>query len=274
MNIEWQEILNRFLQSFKIGLTFREKEALIFKRDLSLKKKLKEQNDLILPIYKQIEHWQKANKQMSWGIQEDEFDHIGDSFEITEKDKKDGFISIILSYGFGEDGLGNSDAILSGKRAWEYAKKSKKKKTWKCEYFDFDKPEHIRLRPKASPRPKGFYYAKFQTGERYQNLKVSQLLKRLSGDTACGPEGIQFLTITHTHFADLMNERKIPFMVFADYDIAPHGYSDFFDAMQMFCSNGILGLGIGNVDFNYPFFGIPTLRFTTKMKVELPNQSD
>jgi len=261
MNIEWREILNRFLQSAKMGLTFRDKEALIFKGDLFLRRKSKKQNDLILPIQRQIEHWRMANKKMSWGIQEDEFAHIGDPPQIAEKDKKDGFISIILSYGFGEDGLGNADPILSGKVAWEYAKKSKEKKTWKCEYFDFDKPDHIRLRPKAPRRPKGFYYAKFQAGERYKNLKVSQLLKRLNGDTGCGPEGIQFLTITHAHFADMMNERKMTFMAFADYDIAPYGHNDFFDAMQMFCSNNILGLGIGNVDFNYHFFGIPTLRF-------------
>ncbi|MBW1969993.1 MAG: hypothetical protein JRF45_15745 [Deltaproteobacteria bacterium] len=55
--------------------------------------------------------------------------------------------------------------------------------------------------------------------------------------------------------------RKMPFMAFADYDVAPHGVNDFCDALQMFCSQGILGLGIGNVDRNYPFFGIPTLRF-------------
>ena len=227
----------------------------------SLKRKSKKQIDLILPIHRQIKHWRKANRKMSWDIKEDEFDHMGDPPQLTEDDRKSGFIGIILSYGFGEDGLGNADPILSGQKAWEYAKKRKKKKTWKCEYFDFDNPEYIRLRPKAPRRPKGFYYAKFQTGKRYINLKVSQLLKRLNGDTGCGPEGIQLLTITHTHFSDMMNERKIPFMAFADYDIAPYGHKDFFDAMQMFCSNGILGLGIGNVDCNYPFFGIPTLRF-------------
>ena len=48
-------------------------------------------------------------------------------------------------------------------------------------------------------------------------------------------------------------------MAFADYDVAPYGFNDFFDAMQMFCSDGILGLGIGNVDRNYPLFGIPTI---------------
>jgi hypothetical protein len=29
----------------------------------------------------------------------------------------------------------------------------------------------------------------------------------------------------------------------------------------MFCSQGILGLGIGKMDLNYPLFGIPSLRF-------------
>jgi len=69
------------------------------------------------------------------------------------------------------------------------------------------------------------------------------------------------LSVTHPHLVGLMNCRKIAFMAMADYDVAPYGFNDFFDALQMFCSNGILGLGIGNVDQNYPLFGIPTLRF-------------
>ena len=254
-------MLHRFLQSTQMGLTLSDQEASIFKSALSLKKKSKKLNASILPIHRQVEQWRKANRKMAWDIPNDEFDQLIDPPEITEQDKKDGFINIILSYGFGEDGHGNSDSILSGKKAWEYAQKSKNKKTWKCEYFDFDKPDNIRLRPDAPPRPKGFYFAKFQTGERYRNLKVSQLLKRLGDDTGCGPEGIQLLTITHTHFADLMNERQMTFMAFADFDVAPYGFNDFFDALQMFCSNGTLALGIGNVDKNYPLFGIPTLRF-------------
>jgi len=117
------------------------------------------------------------------------------------------------------------------------------------------------LRPGAPPRPKGFYYTKFQPGKKFQKLTVAQVLKGIDCDTGCGPEGIQFLTVTHPHFARMMDQQRIPFMAFADYDIAPYGYNDFFDAIQMFCSNGTLGLGIGNIDKNYPLFGIPTLRF-------------
>jgi hypothetical protein len=118
------------------------------------------------------------------------------------------------------------------------------------------------MRPDAPLRPKGFYFSKIQTGQRYQNLTVSQVLTRLDKDTFFGPEGIQFLTVTHPHFQDLMNEKKIPFMAIGDYDVSPHGFSDFFDTLQMFCSQDILGLGIGNVDRHYPLFGIPTLRFS------------
>jgi hypothetical protein len=92
-------------------------------------------------------------------------------------------------------------------------------------------------------------------------MTVSQFRKTLTTNTGWGPEGFQFLCITHSHFAVLMNERRMPFMALADYDVAPHGFNDFFDAPQLFCSNKRLGLGVGNVDRNYPLFGVPTLRF-------------
>jgi hypothetical protein len=222
--------------------------------------------NLILPLPKQISAWRKAARKMSWGIPQDAFDMIEASPELTDDDRRDGFIGTILSYGFGDDGFGNADTVLAGKLAWEYACRRRGVKTWQCQYVDFNKTKDIRLRPGAPVRPKGFYYAKFQPGGKYQKMNVSQLRKRLlrkrlKGDTGCGPEGFQFLTITHPHFPKMMNERKIPFMSLADYDVAPYGFNDFFDAPQIFCSIGVLGLGIGNVDRNYPLFGIPTLRF-------------
>jgi hypothetical protein len=226
-----------------------------------IKSKSKAPDDSILSIPDQIKSWRTANRKMAWGIQEAEFDRIGAPPQLTDKDRRDGFVGLILSYGFGHDGHANADAALSGKLAWEYACNRRRVKTWQCQNIHFDRSDHFRLRPEAPPRPKGYYFSKIQTGERYQNLKVSQLLRRLNEDTCCGPEGIQLLTITHKHFTDMMNDRKMPFMAFGDYDVSPYGFNDFSDALQMFCSQGILGLGIGNVDLNYPFFGIPTLRF-------------
>jgi hypothetical protein len=236
-----------------------------FKRPVS-KFTAEDAGDLILPVGKQIRAWRKANRKMGWGIRDKEFDHIEEPPPMTEADRRQGYIDAVLCYGFGDDGAGHADPVLSGKVAWEYAQKRWWKKTWRCEYIDFDKADHIRLRPEAPPRPKGFYYAKFQLGEKLQRLTVSQARKNFRNETGLGPEGVQLLAITHKHFQDLMNERKIPLMALADYDVAPYGYNDFFDAAQMFCSEGILGLGIGNVDQNYPLFGIPTIRLGQKLE--------
>jgi hypothetical protein len=219
-------------------------------------------SDPIFPVAAQISAWSKAIRKMGWPVSDGELANLPACSmpELKDEDRGQGFLGTALFYGFGDDGSNRSDPVLSAKLAWEYAAKSRHGKIWQCEYIDFNKPADIRLRPGAPPRPKGFYYAKINSGLRNLNLTVAQVRKKLEIDTGWGPEGFQFLAITHPHFADLMNQRKIPFMALADYDVAPYGYNDFFDAPQLFCSNKILGLGIGNVNRNYPLFGIPTLQ--------------
>jgi hypothetical protein len=234
---------------------------LVWLRNLCSKGQPKKGDELILTFPEQIKAWHKANRKMGWNIPQDEFDKQEVLPSLTDGSVNQEFIGTALFYGFGDDGSGNSDAVLSGKLAWDYGHKRRNGKTWQCEYVDFNKSEDIRLRPGAPPRPKGFYYANLQPGKHFVNLTVSQLRKKLGTVTGWGPEGFQFLTITHAHFADMMTERKIPFMALADFDVAPYGFNDFYDAPQIFCSNHILGLGIGNVDRNYPLFGIPTLQF-------------
>lgn len=221
-------------------------------------------SDYILPVQAQLKAWRKANRKMKWGISEDEFSAVDTTPALSEQDRADGFIGNLLSYGFGEDGSGHADAVLSGKLAWDYAEKYLHRKTWQCQYIDLKKSDYFRLRPRAPMRPKGFYFVKFKPGDGLLRYTVANFRKALSngGDTGCGPEGIQMVAITHyPHVAKLMDERKIALMAFADYDVAPYGFNDFFDALQMFCSSGVLGLGIGNVDHDYPMFGIPVLRF-------------
>jgi hypothetical protein len=234
---------------------------LVWLRNICSKGKPKKEDEIILTLQEQKVAWHKANRKMGWNIPQDEFDMLEALPLLCDEDRIQGFKGAVLFYGFGEDDSGNSDTVLSGRLAWEYACNLKRRKTWQCEYVDFNKPEDIRLRPGAPARPRGFYWAKLNPGERHVNITVSKLRKKLETNTGCGPEGFQFLAVTHTHFADLMSTRKIPFMALADYDVAPYGFNDFYDAPQIFCSNHILGLGIGNVDRNYPLFGIPTLQF-------------
>lgn len=232
-------------------------------RKLFLKDPAVEDKDQILACALQIKAWRRANRRMDWFIRDEEFEAAAQLQRpsLTDEDRSQGFAGTVLFYGFGDDGSGGSDAVLSAKLAWEYACKIRRGKTWQCEYVDFSRPEDIRLRPLAPPRPRGFYFAKVNPGQRYIRMTVSQVRKKFEEITGLGPEGFQLLAISHPHFADLMTERKMPFMALADYDVAPHGFNDFYDAPQLFCSNHILGLGIGNVDRNYPLFGIPTLRF-------------
>jgi hypothetical protein len=230
----------------------------LFRRS-SHKDKAKDLSHLILPVNKQIKSWQKAERKMKWGIQPEAFKCVEVPPALTENDRSQGFMGVALFYGFGDDGFGNADPVLSGKVAWEYARKYKRGRTWQCEYIDFSRSDDIRLRPGAPVRPKGFYFAKFQPGERFLSSTVSNVRKNLGKATGCGPEGIQFLAITHKHFQRLMNEGKIPFMALADYDVAPYGFNDFFDAAHLFHSVDVFSLGIGHVDRNYPLFGIPTI---------------
>lgn len=211
---------------------------------------------LILPLAEQAAAWQRADAKMSWGIDKAAFDRIE---RPTPGSQSEAFVGVGLFYGFGDDGRGNADPVLSGKLAWEYALKGKRK-TWRCEYIDFDQSDHIRLRPGAPPRPKGFYFAELDFGEKTVPLTVSGVRKTFEGVTGWGPEGLQLLAVTHPHLLERMNERKMPFAALADYDVAPYGFNDFFDAAQLFCSLDVFGLGIGHVDRNYPMFGIPTLR--------------
>jgi len=72
------------------------------------------------------------------------------SFEA--KDRKDYLCGTVLSYGFGEDGSGNVDALPTGKRSSQYALKRWKNRIWQCQYLDFGKADFIRLDPEVPRR--------------------------------------------------------------------------------------------------------------------------
>ncbi|GBE00447.1 hypothetical protein BMS3Abin07_02498 [bacterium BMS3Abin07] len=218
------------------------------------------QTNYLLPMEDQLYAWQAANRKMRWGIGKKEFNEIDEPPQLTKDDHDHGYTSVCIFYGFGDNGSGHADSVFSGKLAWDYACRTRKKRVWQSPYINFDKPDAFRLRPSAPPQPRGFYFAKIQTGERFLTMPVSRARKLFNAITGFGPEGLQLLCITHPHFPDLMSVRRIPFMVLSDYDVAPYGFHDFFDVPQIFSSNGILGLGIGHVDQNYQGFGIPTIR--------------
>jgi hypothetical protein len=196
---------------------------------------------------------------MSWGIRDEEFERIGMLLKSERNETDEGSVGTVLFYGFGDDGSGRADSVLSGRLSWEYASARLKSRVWQSPYINFDKPDAFRLRPGAPPRPRGFYLGDVRIEGKPPGVTVSQSRRHFYSVTGLGPEGFQILCITHTNLPDLMSERKIPFMALADYDVAPYGFNDFIDVPQIFCSNGILGLGIGNADHEYQGFAIPVV---------------
>ena len=111
-----------------------------------------EQQSPFMSRSQQIKSWSKANKKMGWGIPESEFEQCPPLPPVSTEDKQWGYTGSALFYGFGDDGDGNADAVLSGKMAWDYARKTLKRSIWHCEYIHFDDPSFIRLRPGAPAR--------------------------------------------------------------------------------------------------------------------------
>lgn len=215
----------------------------------------------ILAAVRQIRAWRRANRRMGWGIKPAEFAALPPAPELSARERDQGYLGSVLCYGFGDDGAGHADPIVSGRLAWEYAWRRRRGRIWQCAYAEFNQPQNLRLRPGAPPRPQGFYWVRFHPGAEFRRLTVAQFRRQVVGATGCGPEGFQIVGVSHPHFAELMNRRELNFMALADYDVAPHGFGDFFEAPQLFCSQGVLGFGVGNVDGPYPLFGIPQIRF-------------
>ncbi|GMT46587.1 MAG: hypothetical protein IEMM0007_0153 [bacterium] len=84
----------------------------------------------ILLVEEQVRAWHIASRKMGWGIRKEEFHGIGIPPSLTDDDLAQGFSGVSLFYGFGDDGSGHADSVLSGKMAWDYACKRKKGKLW------------------------------------------------------------------------------------------------------------------------------------------------
>ena len=116
-------------------------------RDIISERKSSGRGRNFLSLTEQIDGWDRANKKMAWGIKDAEFAKLNAALSPVLKDDDHdwGFNGIALFYGFGDDGLGNADSVLSGKLAWEYAAKFGKNKTWQCGYIDFCRPKDMPL---------------------------------------------------------------------------------------------------------------------------------
>ena len=89
--------------------------AFLWFRNLFLKPQAQSLENCVLPLAEQIDAWKKANRKMSWRIMQTEFERVKASSPpaLTKDDRVWGFNGLVLFYGFGDDGQGYWDAVVS-----------------------------------------------------------------------------------------------------------------------------------------------------------------
>lgn len=172
-----------------------------------------------------------------------------------------------IFYGFGEDGGGNADPLLSGHIFVSYL-------IGKHPYeisrfvdffpsppdpsrFDYYRPK-IKMREGAAARPRGFYIKTLPPKDLDEGIGMAHVgrspadVRKLS-PWGWGPEGFQFLAVEE-EYVGLLIERKVPIFVLADYAISPYGEADFSSAPFLGTDRSKLEIGTMNVRDTVPKF--------------------
>lgn len=221
----------------------------------------------VLPLIKgpeeQIEAWRKADEKGQLGISSVIPSNVP---VLTEQDLKDGFVGVGLFYGFGEED-DCSDMILSAKVVWDYAREFGILSSAQERERDFDSDNRIKTHHEAHPRPQGFYWMKIGPGLAYHDIPVpvarEDILQR--GDWGMGPEGIQFLTITHPDYTEkIKGGFQIPYMGLAEFVIQGRGITPLVPLLGPYSGVGDGKLYLGGMqeglDSRYDTAGIGSLR--------------
>jgi len=170
-----------------------------------------------------------------------------------------------LFFGFGDDGKGNADPILTGHIFVTYlSEKYPNEKSRFVDFyppppdparFDFYRPK-MKMRDGAADRPQGFYVKALLPGDAEGGIGMTHKalspadIRKLS-PWGWGPEGFQFLAI-HEGYVQRLTDKKAPAFVLGDYAIAPYGGNEYYSAPILGAVRGRLEIGITNVRDNIP----------------------
>ncbi len=172
-----------------------------------------------------------------------------------------------LFFGFGDDGQGNADPLLTGHIFVTYLIGKYPHEQWRFVdfyppppdpmRFDFYRPK-IKMRDGAATRPKGFYVKQllekdYEGGVGTQHKASSPADVRKLSPWGWGPEGFEFLALEEA-YVKLLLDKKVPTFVLADYAVSPYGTPDFSSTILLGPSRGKLELGVTNVRDNIPKF--------------------
>lgn len=158
----------------------------------------------------------------------------------------------------------NGDVVLTAKLAWEYTC-SYRQKTWKWEQVRFERG-WMKADDREPKRPAGFYWLRRPpedaeaVGRKFRGRKIADVRQELGKDWGMGCEGLQFVGVTHTHYPELMDGDKYPFIDLPGLAIGLVGDGDFCSALDLGFADGGLRLRADRVDDASPHFGSGSLQ--------------
>ena len=211
----------------------------------------------------QLEKWKTLNE---WLKKEFPKEVIPDALFQAEEGRLSGLSTKDrLFFGFGDDGTGNADPIVSGHLFVTYlAKHYPHEQSRFVDFypappnpvsFDFYRPI-IKLREGAAARPKGFYTKSLLEkdytdgiGAEHKALSPADVRKRSPWGWCF--EGFQFLAIEEA-YTKLLLDQKVATFVLGDYAVSPYGTTDFSSTILLGHFRGKLEIGVTNTRDNIP----------------------
>ncbi len=216
---------------------------------------------ITLDLVAQLKKWRELNEWIKKHFSKDAIAEASFS-DIAGKFEGQGPRSLLF-YGFGDNGAGQSDPLLTGHIFVTYltGKYPNERSRYVDFYppppdparFDFYRPK-VKMRDGAAARPKGFYikevlekdYAE-GIGATYAHLSPGDV-RKLS-PWGWGPEGFQFLAVEEG-YVDLLIGKKVTMFTLGDYAIAPYGESDYYSTVFLGTSRNKLEIGVTNARDN------------------------
>jgi len=215
--------------------------------------------DTLAPgIDEQIAAWHLIANELNLPISDQAFANIPGPPELNADDTYDGLLGVALFYGFnskdqiladleneqefpevtvdeeapspGGESL-SADMHESLLRSWlmlEHRVESDDDLHIKTK-FKFNN-NFFRIRRKALPRPRGFYWAKIQLGWLYAGIDAPEAIKQMRfSDTAMAFEALQLMAVTHPGICNELDGVRIPGLILGDLEVAPDGDAHYTD---------------------------------------------
>lgn len=156
------------------------------------------------------------------------------------------------------------DVVLTAELTWEYI----------CSYCEpilgaspirFE-ADYMQLPGSEPARPEGFYTMKLPSedrdavGKKFQGKSLDEVRRKLGNDWGMGPEGLQFVGITHKDYPGMMDGCKFPFICLPALEISRGPGDEFDNVLLIDVIEGKLRLTTHHEDYGDLHYGSGSLQ--------------